>query len=470
MPERRVRLAQNMQYLAVCGWGIRFGRDCMFRKKSKQKKQDAPPPPDGVSEIVFCVFDEKQHVHHEYHSKCADVEERDFFRLLNDPHRAFDNCVLAEAVATRRPASLAFSYGEGRMKYLFVLPYERKWGNWRYACMQVAADAPNPDSAKQPYQAALFEDRVCLLLVDAHGAIKSAGSKVPEAFGYTPDVLAGMALSDLFARADLGVIESCSADTNQSILSCVFHCLDGSRRDVEVKKYSAADHLCLYAVCDVTRPQFNEEVTQVSTRERRRIGQDLHDSIGQLLTGISLLSRSLANSLARGGNPGSEDAAQISELADDASNQIRQISRGLMPSEIVQRGLFASLQELAKVTTDSCGIHCEALMDDTVEFADGAVETHLFRIAQEAVNNAVRHAGASRIDIVVSKMNGMPQLEICDNGSWKESPENSGGIGMKTMEYRASAINGHLNVGAMAQGGTQVVCLLEMEELFETKA
>jgi len=442
----------------------------MFQKKSKRKKRDASPPPDGVSEIIFCIFDEKHHVHHEFHSKGADTEERDFFKLLNDPLRAFDSSVLSEAVATRQPASLAFSYGEGRMKYLYVLPYERKWGNWRYACMQVATAAPNPDSAKPPCLSALSEDRVCLLLADAQGAIKSSSSKVPEAFGYTPDVLAGMELGDLFTAADLGVIGSCSADTNQSILSCVFHCLDGSRRDVEVKKYSAADHLSLYAVCDVTRPQFNEEITQVSTRERRRIGQDLHDSIGQLLTGISLLSRSLANSLARDDNPGNRDAAQISELADDASNQIRQISRGLMPSEIVHRGLLASLRELAKLTSDSCGIQCEALLDEAVVFADGAVETHLFRIAQEAVNNAVRHSGGSRVEIDVSETNGMPQLEIRDNGCWRNVMENRGGIGMKTMQYRASAINGQLNIGQMESGGTKVTCRLEMEELFETKA
>ncbi|MBT8042109.1 MAG: sensor histidine kinase, partial [Pontiella sp.] len=249
----------------------------------------------------------------------------------------------------------------------------------------------------------------------------------------------------------------------------VLRCLDGSHRDVELLKYSAADHCMLYAVCDVTRPQLNEEIAQVSTRERRRIGQDLHDSIGQLLTGISLLSRSLANNLRRDGNPGEEDAAQISELADDASNQIRQISRGLMPADIVERGFFASLRDLARITTDSCGIQCEVRLDETVDFNDGAVETHLFRIAQEAVNNAVRHADASQIEIVFSVENGRPQLQICDDGTWKKAADHMSGIGMKTMHYRASVIGGNLTVGAVEEGGTHVVCRLEAEELFETK-
>ena len=167
-----------------------------------------------------------------------------------------------------------------------------------------------------------------------------------------------------------------------------------------------------------------EEASQVGIRERRRIGQDLHDSIGQLLTGISLLSRSLANRLLRDGHAGEADAGQISELADTASNQIRQISRGLMPTEVVQKGLFESLRELARTTSETSGIHCEARIDESVAFADSAVETHLFRIAQEAVTNSIRHAGASRIGIRLALANGMPRMEVDDNGTWKESRNN----------------------------------------------
>ena len=443
----------------------------MFRRARTKAARQTAPPPTGVSEIIFSVFDEKKRIQHHFQSGMP-FNGRSGpgpFNILNHTEQAIENYVLAEAIATGQPASMAFSYGDGLQKFLYILPYERKKGHFRFACMQIGMAPPDPDEAKSPCLTALAEGRVCLLLSDSQGTILAASPKIPEEFGYTPEMLQGMALSDLFTQADMGMISACSADTNESILSCVFHCLDGSRRDVEMKKYSAPDQCHLHAICDVTRPKLNEEITQVSTRERRRIGQDLHDSIGQLLTGISLLSRSLANSLQRDGNPGDADAAQISELADDASNQIRQISRGLMPADIVHRGLFESLRELARITVESCGIDCEAHVDETVEFADGAVETHLFRIAQEAVNNSVRHAGASRIDIVVEHHNGMPQLTIRDNGSWKGDSGVGGGIGMKTMEYRASVIGGQLKVGAMEQGGTHVVCRLEMEELFETR-
>jgi signal transduction histidine kinase len=265
----------------------------------------------------------------------------------------------------------------------------------------------------------------------------------------------------------MGIINTWKEDDHHGALSCVFICKDGSRRDVEIKKYPLPDGFTLYGIFDITSSQFTEEASQISMRERRRIGQDLHDSIGQLLTGISLLSRSLANNLQRENLPGDMDAIQISELADDASDQIRQISRGLMPTDIVMRGLFASLKHLAKVTTECCGLVCEVQIDESIAFSDGAVETHLFRIAQEAVNNAVRHANADRIDIILAKKKDGPRLVVRDNGHWRNIMENSGGIGMKTMHYRAAAIDGHLHIGQREAGGTEVICSLELDELLE---
>jgi signal transduction histidine kinase len=441
----------------------------MFYTLAKKTVGAAPPPPVGVSEVVFCVFDEKQRLHHHFQSERQVLAEPDAFPLLDNPPEAFKSGLLTEAVASRNPASFSLSYGEGWMKNLHVLPYERKWGKWRFACVQLSVAPPDPDGPVK--LGTVAQDRICFLLVDPAGTIRSAGSKVPKDFGYSAGMLVGMTLADLFAEADMGIIGICSADTNEPIHSCVLHCLNGSRCDVELKKYSAPDHLTLYAVCDVTRPQFlSEEISQVTTRERRRIGQDLHDSIGQLLTGISLLSRSLANGLNREGNSADADAAQISELADDASNQIRQISRGLMTSDVVQLGFFSALRKLARVTAESCGLRCEVQIDETLEFADGAVETHLFRIAQEAVNNAVRHSGATLVEILVAKPNGMPQLTVQDNGHWRNIMENGGGIGMKTMQYRASAINGQLNIKQTENGGTQLVCSMEVDELLDTKA
>jgi len=439
----------------------------MFGFSSKVEHKMAIEPPTGVDEVVFCVFDHRQRLLHHFSSDQDSATGMQFFRFLNNPGRAFEHSVLREASETGRPASLSLNYGDGFRKCLHVLPYSRKRGKQNYACLQIGSGKPEPDGA---HVCALSPERFCLLLVDASNAIRTTSSMIPKAFGYSSQNLMDLKLGDLFSGVDHEIITSCSADTNEAILSCVLFCLDGSRRDVEVRKYSAPDRYTLYAVSDMTPPQLTEEHAQITTRERRRIGQDLHDSIGQMLTGISLLSRSLANSLKRIGNSGDVDASQISALADEASNQIRQISRGLMPQEIVQKGLFDSLRELARSTTSSCGILCVARIDETIQFSDGAVETHLYRIAQEAVNNSVRHAKATRIDVVVSQKNGISRMEIIDNGTWKEMPENTAGIGMKTMEYRASAIGAHLKVGAEPQGGSRVACVLEAEDLMTIRA
>ncbi len=441
----------------------------MFGFSSKVERKQAIAPPSGVDEVVFCVFDHKRRLLHHFSSLDEYAGGTQLFRFLNDPEHAFEHSVVREAVETGRPSFVSLVYGDGFRKCLHVLPYERKKDKWRYACLQVGSSGPELDQSGSSV-CALSPDRFCLLLADSSNTIHSTSSRIPKAFGYSSQNLIGLNLTDLFSGIDLEVIGSCSEDTNEAILSCVLFCLDGSRRDVEIRKYSAPDRFKLYTITDMTPPQLTEEVTQITTRERRRIGQDLHDSIGQMLTGISLLSRSLANSLKRVGNAGDVDASQISALADEASNQIRQISRGLMPAEIVQKGLFDSLRELARNTTSSCGILCVARLDDAVEFADGAVETHLYRIAQEAVNNSVRHSGASRIDVVVSQLNGISRLEVVDNGIWKELPKNTTGIGMKTMEYRASAIGAHLKAGADPAGGSRVVCVLEAEDLMLARA
>lgn len=93
-----------------------------------------------------------------------------------------------------------------------------------------------------------------------------------------------------------------------------------------------------------------------------------------------------------------------------------------------------------------------------------AIETHLYRIAQEAVNNAVRHAESSRITIVISLEGGMVQLEIRDNGHWKKPATNFSGIGLRTMEYRAMATGGHIEVVHPESGGTRVLCQIEAED------
>ncbi|MDZ8119275.1 sensor histidine kinase [Pontiella agarivorans] len=440
----------------------------MFGWKKTVRESEALPPPTGVAEIVFCIYDDKKRLKHRFSARSG-LEAEQRFRFLQEPEGAMEHVLLAEAAGSYRPVSMQFAYDAGRNSYLHILPFEQQRGKWFFCSVQIGVERADTDSGGAQFAAALRDRRVGLILANGENEVVSTSSELPDAFGYSAEVLQGLRLSELFSESDLRLMLQGEADTHQPVLNGTFHGLDGTKRDVEVRKYSAPDDYALYAVADVTRAQLNEEITAVTTRERRRIGQDLHDSIGQLLTGISLLSRSLANSLQRAGSADHEDAVQISELADDASNQIRQISRGLMPMEVVSRGLYPSLRELARTVRESCGVACEAVIDEELSFSDGAVETHLYRIAQEAVNNAVRHSGGNRIVLHLSAVNGNPQLEVHDNGRWRNIMESGGGIGLKTMEYRASVINGQLKIGRVENGGTSVVCRLKAEDVLETK-
>ncbi|HEY5653685.1 MAG TPA: sensor histidine kinase [Pontiella sp.] len=437
----------------------------MFNRPRRKLKSKQPPlPPSGIAEVSLCVFDDRKRLLHSFCSFHPDSGPSGVFDLLGHAEDIAENGVLAEALSLHYSSSVSIFCENGTQKMLHVLPFKSSRDRWYFTCLQITAE--QSVSAERAADACgLSGNHVCLLMVGGDNTILSAGSIVPPALGYSPNELQGMNLSHLFSPADLNMIQATSIDSNESLRNCVLHCLDNSARDVEVKKYSVLDGYTLYGICDVTRP--HEGCVQISTRERRRIGQDLHDSIGQLLTGISLLSRSLANDLTRVGHPGDADAIQISELANDASNQIRQISRGLMPSEIVKNGLFISLRELARITSDSCGLHCCARLDETVIFSDAAVETHLYRIAQEAINNAVRHAHATEIIIIIGRHNGLPQLEISDNGVWNH-PSGQEGMGMKTMEYRASVIGGHLMV-SNRPGGTSIVCRLDMDDFTDVR-
>ncbi len=428
----------------------------------KAERIEAGLPLDGIDEIVFCVFDEKYRLQHHFTSGHA--QEPGPFSLLAQPERTFDHQILRAAVASRGPVSMVVSHGEDRRLGLHILPFERKPGKWFFACFQVGGTAGVQEEEIRLSVESLMPGRLCLLLVDGQHRIRSVGACIPEAFGYERKSLLGMSLGDLFPGINLGTLSSFPMNTNQVALNCLLVCSDGARREVQIRQYSAPQGLVLYALSDTTPKLVVEDPAQVASRERRRIGQDIHDSIGQMLTGISLLSRSLGNGLTRSGLMAeASDAAQISALADEASNQIRQISRDLMPTEIVTKGLFDSLRELARITTVTCGMRCVAHIDDEVEFSDGAEETHLYRIAQEAVNNAVRHSGGSKVEIVLARAGGGYRLEVVDDGTWKDNAGNLTGIGLKTMEYRATAIGARLMVGGDPRGGSRMSCILDEE-------
>jgi signal transduction histidine kinase len=226
-------------------------------------------------------------------------------------------------------------------------------------------------------------------------------------------------------------------------------------------------------ITDLQRAQeelsrLQQEVLAVTERERRSIGQDLHDGLGQHLTGIAFLSKSLQRRMtekaAKGGKVSDREASEagtIAELVQSAIGQTRSLARGLHPVEATPTGLSSALLELAMRTETVFALKCsfECLRSE-MEY-DDEVANNLYRIAQEAVSNATKYASARAIEITLSEGDGQISLCIVDDGVGLPSEATRGsGMGLRIMRYRAELIGGKLAIRDGEQRGTVVECVL----------
>lgn len=215
------------------------------------------------------------------------------------------------------------------------------------------------------------------------------------------------------------------------------------------------------------RRRLEAEALGASEREQRRIGHDLHDGLCQLTTGTVLLSKRLARVLRDKELPKEARLArQIARLIESVAEEARRLSHGLSPVALESDGLAAALRELARTTTRlshiPCNVHCAP---DAVT-PDHTVDVHLFRIAQEAVNNAVRHAGAEHIEITVRAEGGSLTLAVVDDGCGiPRQPSTRRGLGLRLMRYRAEMIGGTFRVERGRPRGTTVRCVVPASSL-----
>jgi PAS domain S-box-containing protein len=204
------------------------------------------------------------------------------------------------------------------------------------------------------------------------------------------------------------------------------------------------------------RERLEREILEISDREQRRIGQDLHDSICQQLVSTAFASNLLSQKLATIA-PGEADAARkIAGWIDEAISQTRILARGLYPVKLEADGLASALQELAEYVANRFGIACELENADEILVADNKVATHVYRIAQEAVTNAVKHSQADRIRVSLANEDRNVSMEVQDNGVG--IPDGiTNGMGLYIMQYRTRIIGGNLMIKRGSNGGTVVV-------------
>ncbi len=215
------------------------------------------------------------------------------------------------------------------------------------------------------------------------------------------------------------------------------------------------------AIRDITeRKQLEKTILEISAREQRRIGQDLHDGLGQHLTGIAFMSKVQEHRLAEKGWPEAGEAAKIVNLVNDAIHKTRELARGLLPVLSDERGLMSALQRWAGEVEDLFGVRCRFQCFTPVLIHDDTVATHLYYIAREAVNNAIKHGHARQIVIRLAADEHQGALTIQDDGCGIGSfAADNKGMGLHLMNYRARVVGGSLEVQRVTSGGTVVACL-----------
>ncbi len=315
--------------------------------------------------------------------------------------------------------------------------------------------------------AAFFEDSpVGMLWTGPEGCIVRVNRAELELLGYPPEEVLGRlvttfhvepaAAGNILERLARGeTVQNYSARIRHSTGS-IKHVLIAANGLWERQRFIRSR----WYVRDITRLiELEREILAISEREQRRLGNDLHDDLCQQLAGIQFVSQTLASNLAVRSDPETPQAREIAQAVQHAMVQTRELARGLSPVSLEADGLMAALGELAARTQRVFRIQCHFRCDRPVLVPDHSVAIHLYRIAQEAVGNAVKHGKASTIDVLLTAADMSVRLAVTDNGIGipRRLPPQRG-LGLRIMQYRAGVIGGSLLVQRETTGGTSVVC------------
>jgi PAS domain S-box-containing protein len=217
---------------------------------------------------------------------------------------------------------------------------------------------------------------------------------------------------------------------------------------------------------DITqRIELEQELLTISEREHRRIARDMHDDLGQLLTAAVYLTSALQKKLEVTSRSAAAEGARILGVLEQALDQTRFLARGLHPVKPEPNGLMAALEELASRTKKHFHRPCRFVCPQPVLIEDNTVATHLYRIAQEAVTNAVKHGKCKRITLELARVSDRITVKVKDNGvGFTIDNPKKNGMGLRIMEYRAGMVGGSLVVRNERKSGTAVICSVPSPE------
>jgi len=212
---------------------------------------------------------------------------------------------------------------------------------------------------------------------------------------------------------------------------------------------------------DITeRRRLEREILEISNREQRRIGHDLHDGVCQQLAAITYLVDILGDRLEQKRAPESAEAQRIGNMINETNAEARSVARGLFPVRLEEHGLVRALEELAGAASSRYRVVCRFVGQAILTKVDSEVELHLYYIVQEALLNAVNHGKATSVIVTLAPERDRLKLTVQDNGMGFEiSGKGRSGMGIRIMRYRAKVIGATLELQSQVHQGTQVTCV-----------
>ncbi|MBM3963506.1 MAG: PAS domain S-box protein [Planctomycetes bacterium] len=315
-----------------------------------------------------------------------------------------------------------------------------------------------------------------IVTIDQRGLIVSANPSTERIFGYGPNELVGQNVSILMPSPyshEHGEYLKRYLQTGEAKIIGIGREVMGKRKDGSIfpidLAVSEVGKLGLFTgiIRDISdRRNLQRDILPIADDEQHRIGQDLHDSVQQELAGVGMLAQTLLNHLTR--DPSSIPTGLAEPMKDLAlkilagltrtHQEIRDISKGLVSTRLDSTGFMDSLRELAARTDNLKNVHCAFKCENPIIISDSSTATHLYRIAQEAVTNALKHAVPEHIPIEMGSEDDHLILRVADDGCGFDPQKAKMQMGLRTMQYRAGIIGGKLSIEPVENGGTLLTC------------
>jgi len=310
-----------------------------------------------------------------------------------------------------------------------------------------------------------------IITIDGQGAIESFNSAAEDIFGYEAVEVIGKNVKVLMPspyRDEHDDYLQNYHETGRRKIIGIGREVTGRRKDgttfpmeLAVSEVELGNRTLFTGIVrDISeRRRLEQEILSVSEQERRRIGQDLHDGLGQMLTGIGLLSQDVTRQLEEEGHERAGDMAEITEHVKEADQYARDLSHGLIPVDVEAGGLTEALRRLAENAERLFDVDCTFDHVGYTRIENSAAANHLYRIAQEAVSNAAHHGEAPNVKIRLASGEERHRLQVRDDGAgFDPDATDDSGMGIHIMNYRARMLGGTLDVSSAPEEGTTVTC------------